>query len=79
MEGKLAYLLIKIFEECTFQELVRREREGMGLTQRQFSITSGIPYDTIVNIENGISNNPTLKTLIKIMKVIRKNKPVRVI
>jgi DNA-binding XRE family transcriptional regulator len=41
---------------------VLRGRLGRGLTQRQLSQTSGVPQDTLSEIENGTAN-PSIRTL----------------
>ncbi len=44
-------------------------RKDKGLTQEELAKESGIAYTTIVKLEQGLLDNPTLKTLQKLAKV----------
>ena len=44
-------------------------RKDKGLTQEELAKESGIAYTTIVKLEQGLLDNPTLKTLQKLSKV----------
>jgi len=46
-------------------------RKDKGLTQEELAKESGIAYATIVKLEQGLLDNPTLKTLQKLADVFK--------
>ncbi|HQG57957.1 MAG TPA: helix-turn-helix transcriptional regulator [Candidatus Dojkabacteria bacterium] len=46
-------------------------RKDKGLTQEELAKESGIAYTTIVKLEQGLLDNPTLKTLQKLADVFK--------
>jgi transcriptional regulator with XRE-family HTH domain len=55
-------------------QTVKRLREKVGLSQEKFARLADVSNNTIINIEAGKQNNPTIETLKKIAKAL--NAPV---
>jgi len=53
---------------------VKRLREKMGISQEKLARLADVSNNTIINIEVGKQNNPTIETLRKIAKAL--NVPV---
>jgi len=53
---------------------VKRLREKMGLSQEKLARLADVSNNTIINIEAGKQNNPTIETLKKIAKAF--NMPI---
>ena len=49
---------------------VKRLREKMGLSQEKLARLADVSNNTIINIEAGKQNNPTIETLKKIAKAL---------
>lgn len=44
-------------------EKIQELRKAQNITQKDFAEKVGIPYMTLVKIEQGVSDNPTIKNL----------------
>ncbi|RMG79059.1 MAG: XRE family transcriptional regulator [Bacteroidetes bacterium] len=53
---------------------VKRLREKMGISQEKLARLADVSNNTIINIEAGKQNNPTIETLKKIAKAL--NAPI---
>ncbi len=53
---------------------VKRLREKMGISQEKLARLANVSNNTIINIEAGKQNNPTIETLKKIAKAL--NTPI---
>ena len=51
-------------------KIVKRLREKMGLSQEKLARLADVSDNTIINIEAGKQNNPTIETLKKIAKAL---------
>ena len=51
-------------------KIVKRLREKTGLSQEKLARLADVSNNTIINIESGKQNNPTIKTLKKIAKAL---------
>ena len=51
---------------------IREIREEQGMTQLQLAERSGLSVGYICHLENGSRNNPSLKTMSSIAKVLNK-------
>ncbi len=51
-------------------ERIRKFRIKKGLSQERLARLADVSYNTIVKIESGASNNPTIQTLSGIAKVL---------
>ena len=49
---------------------VKRLREKMGISQEKLARLADVSNNTIINIEAGKQNNPTIETLKKIAKAL---------
>lgn len=45
---------------------VKESRARKGWTQQQLAVKTGLSFNTITKIEQGIGDSPTLKTLVKL-------------
>ena len=54
-------------------EIVKKLREEKGLSQEKLARLADVSNNTIVNIEAGKQNNPTIKTLKRIAKTLEIN------
>lgn len=50
----------------TIGEVVQKLRQDKGLTQEELAVKSGVSYTSLVKIERGQVENPTIKTLKKL-------------
>ncbi len=48
---------------------IKKFRSKKGWTQEELADNSGVTYTTIIKLEQGVVDNPTLKTLEKLAKV----------
>ena len=53
-------------KKATIGEKVKKWRKIKELTQDQLSKKADIPYPTLVKIESGAVNNPSIETMMKI-------------
>ncbi len=53
---------------------VKRLREKMGISQEKLARLANVSNNTIINIEAGKQNNPTIETLKKVAKAL--NTPI---
>lgn len=49
---------------------IKELRKNKGWSQQKLAEESGLSFNTITRIEQGIGNSPTLKTLIKLVDVL---------
>lgn len=49
---------------------IKELRKHKGWSQQKLAEESGLSFNTITRIEQGIGNSPTLKTLIKLANVL---------
>ena len=49
---------------------IRRFRTKIEISQDRLSKLADVTYNTIIKIESGANNNPTIKTLAKIAKAL---------
>ena len=49
---------------------VKEYRKQKGLTQQKLAEKTGLSFNTITKIEQGIGDSPTLKTLLKLADVL---------
>jgi len=49
---------------------VKEFRKQKGLTQQKLAEKTGLSFNTITKIEQGIGDSPTLKTLLKLSEVL---------
>jgi DNA-binding XRE family transcriptional regulator len=49
---------------------IKREREKLGLSQEKLARLADVSNNTIINIEAGKQDNPTIETLVKIAKAL---------
>ena len=54
----------------SISKTVKRFREKMGLSQEKLARLADVSNNTIINIEAGKQNNPTIETLKKIAKAL---------
>jgi len=50
---------------------MKKYRAKLGVTQWELYRQSGIPYNTILKIESGVSADPRIKTLIRIARALK--------
>ena len=50
---------------------MKKYRAKLGVTQWELYRQSGIPYNTILKIERGVSADPRIKTLIRIARALK--------
>jgi len=50
---------------------IKKLRKKEGLSQDKLARSADIPYNTLVKIESGKSNNPTFETLSKLADVFK--------
>ena len=53
-------------QKATIGEKIKRWRKIKELTQDELSKKADIPYPTLVKIESGAVNNPSIETMMKI-------------
>lgn len=49
---------------------IKKYRKELKLTQEELAMKAVIPYATLIKIENGHVDNPTIQTLIKIANAL---------
>ena len=49
---------------------VKKLRKKHKLSQEEFAKKAGITYSTLIKIESGVNENPTIKTVIKLSKAL---------
>jgi transcriptional regulator with XRE-family HTH domain len=54
----------------TLAEIVKKLREEKGLSQEKLARLADVSNNTIVNIEAGKQNNPTIETLKRVAKAL---------
>jgi len=54
----------------TIGKNIRRYRKKLGLSQDKLSKLAGVAYNTVVKIESGENQNPTIETAQKIAKAL---------
>ena len=57
-------------ELSTIGKNIRRHRKKLGLSQDKLSKLAEVAYNTIVKIESGENQNPTIETAQKIAKAL---------
>jgi len=50
---------------------IKRLRKKHALSQEQLAQKAGITYSTLIKIESGLNNNPTLETITKLANVFK--------
>ncbi|MBI4845041.1 MAG: helix-turn-helix transcriptional regulator [Candidatus Omnitrophica bacterium] len=50
---------------------IKRLRKKHNLSQEQLAQKAGITYSTLIKIESGLNNNPTLETITKLANVFK--------
>jgi len=50
---------------------IKKKRKLEKLTQDKLARLANIPYNTLVKIESGKSNNPTVETLLKLADALK--------
>lgn len=53
-------------QQTSIGEKIKRWRKIKELTQDELSKKADIPYPTLVKIESGVVNNPSIETMVKI-------------
>ncbi len=56
--------------ESNISKIVKKHRENKGLSQEKLARLANVSNNTIVNIEAGKQNNPTIETLKRIAKAL---------
>lgn len=54
----------------TVNKNIKELRNKKGWSQEKLAFVSGVPYKTLVKIEQGISKGPTIQTVYKIAKAL---------
>ncbi len=49
---------------------IQKVRKQRGITQESLAEKAGVPYPTLIKIENGQVKNPTIKTVKKIAEAL---------
>ena len=49
---------------------LKEYRTGLGITQVELSMKSGVPQSVITGIETGSAKNPTIGTILKLAKAL---------
>ena len=49
---------------------IKKRRKKLGLSQEELAKNAGITYSTLIKLESGANNNPTVKTLQQIAKAL---------
>lgn len=52
---------------------IKKYRKELKLTQEELAMKAVIPYATLIKIENGHVENPTIQTLMKIANALQVN------
>jgi len=53
-------------KKANIGSIIQKLRKEANLTQEELALKSGIPYTTLIKIEGGQVQNPTIKTIKKI-------------
>jgi len=56
--------------KSTLAQNIKRLRKQLKLSQEELAKKAGITYSTLIKIESGKNDNPTIKTLLKIAKAL---------
>jgi len=56
--------------KSTLAQNIKRLRKQFKLSQEELAKKAGITYSTLIKIESGKNDNPTIKTLLKIAKAL---------
>ena len=56
--------------KSTLTQNIKRLRKQLKLSQEELAKKAGITYSTLIKIESGKNDNPTIKTLLKIAKAL---------
>lgn len=57
-------------KKSTIANNIKRYRQKLGISQDRLSKMADVTYNTIIKIESGGSQNPTIDTLSKIAKAL---------
>jgi len=57
-------------QESNISKIIKKYRENKGLSQEKLARLANVSNNTIVNIEAGKQNNPTIETLKRIAKAL---------
>jgi transcriptional regulator with XRE-family HTH domain len=57
-------------KKSTIANNIKKYRQKLGISQDRLSKMAGVTYNTIIKIESGGSQNPTIDTLSKIAKAL---------
>lgn len=50
---------------------IKKLREKHKLSQEKLALKAGITYSTLIKIESGVNDNPTIKTLKKVANILK--------
>lgn len=59
--------------ESTIANNIKKYRQKLGISQDRLSKIADVTYNTIIKVESGGSQNPTIDTLSKIAKALDVN------
>ena len=57
-------------KKLTIADNIKKHRQKLGISQDRLSKMADVTYNTIIKIESGGSQNPTIDTLSKIAKAL---------
>ena len=57
-------------KKSTIADNIKKYRQKLGVSQDRLSKMADVTYNTIIKIESGGSQNPTIDTLLKIAKAL---------
>ena len=57
-------------KKSTIANNIKKYRQKLGISQDRLSKMADVTYNTIIKIESGGSQNPTIDTLLKIAKAL---------
>ena len=57
-------------KKSTIADNIKKYRQKLGVSQDRLSKIADVTYNTIIKIESGGSQNPTIDTLLKIAKAL---------
>ncbi len=60
-------------KKSTIANNIKKYRQKLGVSQDRLSKMADVTYNTIIKIESGGSQNPTIDTLLKIAKALDVN------
>lgn len=61
---------MSISKESAIAKNIKKYRQKLGISQDRLSKMADVTYNTIIKIESGGSQNPTIDTLSKIAKAL---------